>query len=57
MAGISVEKFRGLEVAAVCTGGVETNGGRVCNTASYYEEHEEFHKIPDVEPAPLNGHY
>ena len=36
--------FRDLEVVAVCTGGVETNGGRVGDPASCYETSEGFKK-------------
>jgi len=39
---ISHDKFRELEVVAVCTGGVETNAGRVGDTASYYEKDGKF---------------
>jgi len=39
---ISHDKFRELEVVAVCTGGVETNAGRVGDTASYYEKDGNF---------------
>ncbi len=46
--------FRDLEVVAVCTGGVETNGGRVGDPASGYETSEGFKKLqPAVkEPGP-----
>ncbi len=39
------ETFRGLEVVAICTGGVETNAGRVGDPASVYETPEGFEKI------------
>ncbi|MBC8231622.1 adenosylcobinamide amidohydrolase [bacterium] len=39
---ISHDKFHELEVVAVCTGGVETNAGRVGDTASYYEKDGNF---------------
>jgi adenosylcobinamide amidohydrolase len=42
---ISHEKFRELEVVAVCTGGVETNAGRVGDTASYYEKEGKFEHV------------
>ena len=42
---ISHDKFRELEVVAVCTGGVETNAGRVGDTASYYEKDGNFEHV------------
>ncbi|NLI83316.1 MAG: adenosylcobinamide amidohydrolase [Deltaproteobacteria bacterium] len=36
-ASIKVERFRDLEVVAVCTGGVETNAGRAGDPAVVYE--------------------
>jgi len=42
---ISHQNFRELEVVAVCTGGVETNAGRVGDTASYYEKDGKFEHI------------
>lgn len=39
--------FRGLEVTAIITGGVEINGGRVGDPASYYQENGSHF--------PLNG--
>jgi adenosylcobinamide amidohydrolase len=39
------KKFGELEVVAVCTGGVETNAGRVGDTASYYEKDGKFESV------------
>jgi adenosylcobinamide amidohydrolase len=53
-ASISHEKYRELEVIAVCTGGVETNAGRVGDTAAYYEKEGKFEyvgeKVQSKEP-------
>ncbi len=42
---ISSESFRGLEVTAIITGGVEINGGRAGDTSSYYQEDERFEPV------------
>lgn len=52
---IARESFRDLTVVAVCTGGVETNGGRVGDPASYYECETGFEQVPDREEAPEHG--
>lgn len=39
------EKFREIEVVAVCTGGVETNAGRAGDPASVYENEDSFEKL------------
>ncbi len=44
-AAIVSEKFRDLEVVAVCTGGVETNAGRIGDPASVYEKEGKFEKL------------
>lgn len=42
------EKFRNVQVIAVCTGGVEANAGRAGDPASVYETAEGFEKLsPD----------
>ncbi len=48
------ERFRDLEVVAVCTGGVEGNAGRVGDPATLFETAGEFEKIPPAtsEPGP-----
>lgn len=47
-AAIVSERFRGLEVVAVCTGGVETNAGRVGDPAAVYESNGVFERLgPD----------
>jgi len=37
--------FRGLEVTVIVTGGVEINGGRAGDEASYYQEDERFEPV------------
>ncbi len=49
------EGFRELEVAAVCTGGVETNAGRSGDPASVYETGDGFETLPPAETAPGEG--
>lgn len=39
------DSFRGLEVTAIVTGGVEINGGRAGDEASYYQEDERFEPV------------
>lgn len=41
-AALESEKFHDLEVAAICTGGVETNAGRAGDPAAVYEEGGKF---------------
>ncbi len=41
-ASIKSKNFKDLEVVAICTGGVETNAGRVGDPASVYEENGKF---------------
>ncbi len=52
-AAIVSEKFRDLEVVAVCTGGVETNAGRIGDPASVYESNGVFEKLGT---APVAAH-
>lgn len=49
-AAIRQETFRGLEVVAVCTGGVETNAGRAGDPASVFEADGAFERIGKKEP-------
>ncbi len=44
-AAVVSEKFRDSEVVAVCTGGVETNAGRIGDPASVYEKEGGFEKL------------
>lgn len=46
--------FRDLEVVAVCTGGVETNGGRAGDPAGHYEYEGIYEKL-DQTPVPAHG--
>ncbi|KGK97804.1 hypothetical protein LI82_08505 [Methanococcoides methylutens] len=39
------DSFRGLEVTAIITGGVEINGGRAGDPSSYYQEDERFEPV------------
>ncbi|WP_440951497.1 adenosylcobinamide amidohydrolase [Methanococcoides sp. FTZ1] len=39
------DSFRGLEVTAIVTAGVEINGGRAGDPASYYQEDERFEPV------------
>ncbi|AFV24089.1 hypothetical protein Mpsy_1883 [Methanolobus psychrophilus R15] len=45
-ASIVTRSFRGVEVTAIVTAGIEINGGRVGDPASYYEENGTFQFIP-----------
>ncbi|PIE35264.1 adenosylcobinamide amidohydrolase [candidate division KSB3 bacterium] len=54
-AAIVSETFRELEVVSICTGGVETNGGRVGDPASVYEHEKGFEKLGREEPNPEHG--
>ncbi len=51
-AGLSHRSFRELEVLAVCTGGVETNAGRVGDPATIYETDGRFERLQEPAPAP-----
>jgi adenosylcobinamide amidohydrolase len=51
-AAIKQYTFRELTVAAVCTGGVETNAGRAGDPASYYEHDGIFEKVGEKQPEP-----
>ena len=52
---ISVHSFRDLTVAAVCTGGVEGNAGRVGDPASVVEIGDGFEKLPPATIVPGPG--
>jgi adenosylcobinamide amidohydrolase len=52
---IAVQQFRDLTVAAVCTGGVEGNAGRVGDPASVVETAEGFERLPPAETIPGPG--
>ncbi|MFP4030104.1 MAG: adenosylcobinamide amidohydrolase [Desulfococcaceae bacterium] len=54
-AAFVLERFRDLAVAAVCTGGVETNAGRVGDPASVVETPDGFETLPPAEDAPGPG--
>ena len=43
---ISTHSFRKLEVTAIVTGGIDINGGRAGDPASYYEEDGQFKMMP-----------
>ena len=47
-AAIAQIKFRDLEVACICTGGVESNPMRAADPASVYEESGKFEFVDDV---------
>lgn len=47
---IATESFRKQQVVAVCTGGVETNAGRVGDPAMSYEEDGKHIKIAEPDP-------
>jgi len=44
-AAIVTRSFRGVEVTAIVTGGIEVNGGRVGDPASYYQENGAYQYI------------
>ncbi|HEX2924321.1 MAG TPA: adenosylcobinamide amidohydrolase, partial [Chloroflexota bacterium] len=52
---IASDRFRDLEVIAVCTGGVESNAGRAGDPASLYEWEGRFEPIADGEAASIHG--
>jgi len=54
-AAIAVHSFRDLTVAAVCTGGVEGNAGRVGDPASVAEIEGGFEKLPPATVVPGPG--
>lgn len=43
---ISTHSYRNLEVTAIITGGIEVNGGRAGDPASYYQENGQVKMIP-----------
>jgi adenosylcobinamide amidohydrolase len=49
------EAFRGLQVVAVCTGGVEANAGRAGDPASVFETPDGFEKLPPAQSVPGPG--
>ena len=51
-ASMESERFRDLEVTAVCTGGVETNAGRAGDPASVYESEGSFESAYREEKEP-----
>ena len=54
-AAIVQERFRNLEVVAVCTGGVEGNAGRAGDPASVVETAEGFERLPPANTIPGPG--
>lgn len=54
-AAIVEASFRDLQVAAVCTGGVEGNAGRVGDPASVVETENGFERLPLAEAPPAAG--
>ena len=53
--GIATDRYRDLEVIAACTGGVETNAGRVGDPASTYEWDGSFERLAGEASAPAQG--
>ena len=51
-AAVESDKFRDLEVVAVCTGGVETNAGRAGDPSSLYEIDGKFESVGIEEKEP-----
>ncbi|ACL05747.1 protein of unknown function DUF105 [Desulfatibacillum aliphaticivorans] len=51
-AAVAVESFRDLMVVAACTGGVETNAGRVGDPASFWETETGSEKLEALQPPP-----
>lgn len=49
-AAISSKRFKNIEVTAVVTGGINVNGGRAGDPASYYEENGKF----EFKPGTIN---
>ncbi|NLZ17636.1 MAG: adenosylcobinamide amidohydrolase [Desulfobulbaceae bacterium] len=54
-AAIVEETFRGLNVVAVCTGGVEGNAGRAGDPASVAETEQGFERLPLAKDPPAAG--
>ena len=54
-ASLQHKTFRDLEVVAVCTGGVETNGGRAGDPAGHYEHEGTYEKLEPVQAVPAHG--
>lgn len=54
-ASVQHTTFRDLEVVAVCTGGVETNGGRAGDPAGHYEHEGVYEKLDPIRAVPLHG--
>ncbi|MBU1056010.1 MAG: adenosylcobinamide amidohydrolase [Proteobacteria bacterium] len=54
-AALISEKFRDLQVVAVCTGGVESNAGRAGDPASVFESADGFEPIKPAESVPGPG--
>ena len=52
---IAIHSFRDITVAAVCTGGVEGNAGRVGDPASVVEIADGFEKLPPATTIPGPG--
>jgi len=53
--GMATERYRDLEVIAACTGGVESNAGRVGDPASTYEWEGIFEHLAGEASAPAHG--
>ena len=51
-AAVAEQTFRDLTVVAVCTGGVETNGGRAGDPATIYETDGRYERIQGNLPGP-----
>ena len=51
-AAVETESFRGLEVTAICTGGVEGNAGRAGDPASVYEVEGGFEPLDRIGKEP-----
>lgn len=49
------ERFRDVQVVAVCTGGVEVNAGRAGDPASVFETADGFEPLPPAEKVPGPG--
>ncbi len=54
-AAIETATFRGLQVTAIATAGVETNAGRAGDHAMYYEENGKFIKVEPDSPELRDG--
>ncbi len=51
-AAVVARRFRDLEVVAVCTGGVETNGGRAGDPATVFEHEGRFERLTEGPTGP-----